>query len=1208
MIDSKHLLADLKRLLPVLEADISAYASEHSDVEQALQVQYDDAKAADRTAEHWVDWRAAQVTQAAAAWVLALVFQRFLEDNRLIEQHWIAGPAGESLNQARDALTVYFRDNPSHAERDYLQHRIDTLCNTPVVAALLDRQHNPLWQLPLSSDGAKRLLDFFQQIDPETNVIHHDFTDASLNTRFLGDLYQDLSEAVRKRYALLQTPDFVESFILDYTLKPAMKNFSLAELRMIDPTCGSGHFLLSSFDRVFNAWVKKEPSINTRELAQRALDAVHGIDINPYAIAIARFRLLIAAMQASGSTDIQQAPDFQFNLAVGDSLLHGRRHEWEGQGLQADALDDPIEHVLNTEDKVALERILGQRYHVVVGNPPYITVKDKALNKAYREKYPTCHRKYSLGVPFTERFFDLAVAGEAESAGYVGMITTNSFMKREFGKKLIESYLPRKDLTHVIDTSGAYIPGHGTPTVILYARNRAPVSENVRAVLGIRGEPSKPDDPSKGKVWCSIVELLEKAGEESEFVSSVDQERAGFGKHPWSLTGGGASDLKEAIDSSCSRQLSDFYVACGRTAHTGSDDAYFFPTGYLASWPELATHTKPLIGGAQVRDWSISPELDTLFPYNSNLKVQGAIMAHEVGKRLWSSKQYLVRRREPGGTHEEIGLTWYEWSRWHPERFMVPLGIAFAEVATHNNFALDRGGKVFKQTAPVIKLVASATEDEHYTLLGLLNSSVAGFWMKQVFHNKGDSTDSDGARVTGDPAFDTYQYAVNGLKKFPIPNEGKEIIVNLTKLMDQLLQTLGKVEPIAVFKKNEAEIKQNVTTFQTETNRIRGRMIALQEEIDWYCYSLYQVCESVWISKTELPMVNLGERAFEIVLARKIISENSNSTWFARHNSKPITEIPGHWPEDYQKLIQTRIDAIESNKLIRLIEQPEYKRRWATDPWGKRVEEAAREVLLVNIEECVKGLGVKITTAAQISNILQSDNHFHQVAEILTGDAAFDPQQLVVDLIKAQDVPQMATARYKSKGMEKFRAWQHTWDLQRLEDAGETLSEQISAPPKYASSDFRQSSFWSLRGKLDVPKERFFSLPGCEKIGDSTPVIGWAGLDHLQRAQAIAEWYLDRKESDGFTAEQLMPMLVALDELIPWLNQWHNEVDPEFGVGMGDYFAGFLADELRSLEVSPDQLLNWELPATSTCKKRATKKRTAKKSSSAKPQSSSEAT
>ena len=52
------------------------------------------------------------------------------------------------------------------------------------------------------------------------------------------------------------------------------------------------------------------------------------------------------------------------------------------------------------------------------------------------------------------------------------MITANSFMKREFGKKLIEKFLPSRDLTHVVDTSGAYVPGHGTPTVILFGRHQ----------------------------------------------------------------------------------------------------------------------------------------------------------------------------------------------------------------------------------------------------------------------------------------------------------------------------------------------------------------------------------------------------------------------------------------------------------------------------------------------------------------------------------------------------------------------------------------------------------------------------------------------------------------------------------------------------------------------------------------------------------------
>ena len=44
--------------------------------------------------------------------------------------------------------------------------------------------------------------------------------------------------------------------------------------------------------------------------------------------------------------------------------------------------------------------------------------------------------QYALSVPFAERIFQLAV----RDVGYTGQITANSFMKREFGKKLIEEF------------------------------------------------------------------------------------------------------------------------------------------------------------------------------------------------------------------------------------------------------------------------------------------------------------------------------------------------------------------------------------------------------------------------------------------------------------------------------------------------------------------------------------------------------------------------------------------------------------------------------------------------------------------------------------------------------------------------------------------------------------------------------------------------
>jgi hypothetical protein len=56
-------------------------------------------------------------------------------------------------------------------------------------------------------------------------------------------------------------------------------------------------------------------------------------------------------------------------------------------------------------------------------------------------------------------------------------------------------------------------------------------------------------------------------------------------------------------------------------------------------------------------------------------------------------------------------------------------------------------------------------------------------------------------------------------------------------------------------------------------------------------------------------------------------------------------------------------------------------------------------------------------------------------------------------------------------------------------------------------------------------------------------------------------------------------MLTTLYELIPWLKQWHNEIDHEYGERLGDYFEGFLQEELRQLELERDGLPAWEPPA-----------------------------
>ena len=1204
MIDAGRLLADLTRLRADIEDDLRARCRERPDLETSLQEEHRKASTRERTASTYDSWREEHLTQVAVAWILGCVFVRFLEDNALVDPPCLSGP-GDRRRRALDEHNLYFRARPKETDREYLLHVFRAVASLPVAGQLFDERHNPLWSFDpesLSGDAATRLLGLWQRIDPDSGALAHDFTDPSWDTRFLGDLYQDLSESARKRYALLQTPEFVEEFILDRTLDPAIEEFGFREVRLIDPACGSGHFLLGAFRRLDALWARHEPGTNPRERASRVLEQVAGVDLNPFAAAIARFRLCVAALRASDVRRLADAPAFELRVAAGDSLLHGPRPGLAGarqEYLEA-VTKDPLGHVYRTEDAEALRSILGRRYHVVVGNPPYITPKDKALNQGYRERFGSCHRKYSLAVPFTERFFDLAHApapGAAAPAGFVGMITANSFMKREFGRKLIEEFIPRWDLTHVVDTSGAYIPGHGTPTVILFGRHHRPVARGVRAVMGIRGEPAIPDDAARGRVWSAIVAQIDQVGSESEFVSVSDVARDRFRKHPWSVGGGGAAELKALLDGEGKATLGDLAESIGITSFTLEDDIYLLPVDAARRRSLPAEQIREMVVGETIRDWGQQTRGYAAFPYYTDFQPISNDLEHPVLRYLWPARSNLANNRMFGGkTKIQTGLEWYEYGRLTREKLRTPLSITFADVATQNHFVLGRGGKIFKQTAPVIKLPAEATENDHLEILGLLNSSTACFWMKQVFHNKGGGGIGGGLASEGWEQF--HAFDATKLRELPIPDLRP---LELVHKLDTLAQQRTRMQPAALLACGSPSAA-SLQTARTDAIEIRERMIALQEELDWRCYRLYDVtADDLCMPPGNVPAIRLGERAFEIVLARKMAAGEVETKWFERHGSTPITEIPQHWPAAYRALVRRRIEAIENNASVALIEQPKYKRRWNDEPWEAQQERALRGWLLDRMEDRSLWSELRLTTTAMLADRMLEDEEFLQVAELHSGRSDFDVAKLVAGLVENESVPLLAVLRYKPSGFRKRAAWESTWDLQRHEDAidarvelpasdpGHLTPEEAAAlktkeigaipvPPRYTSADFRKGAWWRLRGKLDVPKERFVSLPFCEREADPSLVIGWAGWNALDQSKAVAAYFNQMREQEGWTEERLTPLLAALLELLPWVRQYHNAPDPAFDTGMGDFFDGFIDDEARALSLTREAIRAWAPP------------------------------
>lgn len=353
----------------------------------------------------------------------------------------------------------------------------------PQLEALADPAVNPAMGVDIPADTEHAITRLWASAPP---------LDAGRDERghALGDLYQALSTESRKGRALCQTPWWVTSLLLDVSYDHAYEQWGTVT-RMVDPACGTGHILTEALVRA-SSHLQSGMCRSSRDDSPRlpwtmppeekvahALGSVAGVDLDPYAAAVARYRMVW--------------------LAVG--LLRSRR-----VGDPTGAVRDMPVHVAAADALLGDHPLLSRgQYHSVVANPPYITPKDAGVRDAVRAAWPqVCSGKYALSVPFEALTHELCVPG-----GYVARLTANSFMKREFGRKLIEEYFPRHvDFTWIIDTSGAYIPGHGTPTCILVSRSQPPTRESVPSVLGNRGEPSVPEDPSRGLVWSAIADAV----------------------------------------------------------------------------------------------------------------------------------------------------------------------------------------------------------------------------------------------------------------------------------------------------------------------------------------------------------------------------------------------------------------------------------------------------------------------------------------------------------------------------------------------------------------------------------------------------------------------------------------------------------------------------------------------------------------------------
>jgi hypothetical protein len=267
---------------------------------------------------------------------------------------------------------------------------------------------------------------------------------------------------------------------------------------------------------------------------------------------------------------------------------------------------------------------------------------------------------------------------------------------------------------------------------------------------------------------------------------------------------------------------------------------------------------------------------------------------------------------------------------------------------------------------------------------------------------------------------------------------------------------------------------------------------------------------------------------------------------------------------------------IASDPFIGLLERPEFKRRWASASWESLEKEALRGFVLDRLEEpglWSESSGPRVLSVAQLADRVRGDVDLVEALRLLAGAVEVDVAGELGSLLSSEAVPFLAALRYKDSGLRVRAEWESVWALQRREDAGEKVS--IPVPPKYKPVDFRKTSYWQARGKLDVPKERFVLYPGAGRAGDSSAVVGWAGWDHLEQARALATLIFERQQHESWSGEQVLPLVAGLVELEPWLHQWFDPVDPLFGGSPAAYLTGLIDQQLSAAGKTRDDCKAW---------------------------------
>lgn len=360
----------------------------------------------------------------------------------------------------------------------------------------------------------------------------------------------------------------------------------LKSLRIVDPACGSGVFLIMAFDylkaelgrvndkiALMEGRISHQGRSDTQDLfdpdSEILANNLFGVDVNSESVEIAKLSLWIKTARRGKILD-----SLSGNLRVGDSLIEDKNFAY-------------LKHAFTWKD--AFPSVFAEGgFDVVLGNPPYVRMEHLTALKPYLEqRYQVASDRADLYCYFFERGLRLLKPG-----GRLGFISSNTFFKTGSGKPLREYLRRAATIEGIVDFGDLQIfEGVTTyPAILTMKRGTAPEGHELR--------------------FWKVDALPETNFQATWEKAAGPYPQAALGAGSWELENPALRALRDKIRTG-RKTLKDVYGSPLYGIKTGLNGAFVIDNAtkerLCAQDPKSADLLKPFIEGKDLKRWRAEP-------------------------------------------------------------------------------------------------------------------------------------------------------------------------------------------------------------------------------------------------------------------------------------------------------------------------------------------------------------------------------------------------------------------------------------------------------------------------------------------------------------------------------------------------------------------------------------------------------------------------